>query len=147
MPRRHATGLDLVALHLDEFADHGQSADFGPLGHLAVAAAQVADLLVDERLVNAHLVVDELGEPAEFDVHLRAEADVIPEGEDIRLVPVAFGIVLLGGNGLAQDAQLLLSDVAVHLLAQQLIQLVGEDGLAVLRTNWIGTLPARAGAS
>ena len=45
----HATGLDLVALHLDEFADHEAIlADFGPLGHLAVAAAEVANLLINQ---------------------------------------------------------------------------------------------------
>ena len=141
LDRVHADGalvhdparLDLVAVHFHEIADNqAVLPNLGPLGHLAVAAAEVADLLVDQSVVDAHLVVDELGEPAKLDVHLRAVPDVIAEREDVRLVPIAVAVVLERRDGLAEDAQLFLADVAVHLFAHQLVELVGQHGLAVL---------------
>ena len=47
-------------------------------------------------------MVHKLGEPAELDVHCRAIAHIITEGENVGLIPIAFACIVFTGDGLPQ---------------------------------------------
>ena len=125
-----------VAVELGKGADkHVVGLRLVRVGHLAVTALQVCDLALNGGLVHFDFVAGELGTFAKLEAQLGRETHFVVEGEISGVVPVSSVLGLLAGDGVAEHVQLVFLNVVLKLLAEHLVQLLGQHGLAVLTTN------------